>query len=222
MAYIINDTFFQGAIEVPNIDEANSKSLTDLNRLIDEKCRLFMLNLLGYELFTELDALLVDGMLPAVPESPTVDPIPAKWRNLITGTTYTVTDEPDRTWNGLNVVQGTFRTSLLAYYVYSFWLKQNVSFASGVGEVRAEAKNAYNVNSTQRYTEVWNTFVEMYQGENCIGWEWWQYPHVYHVSGNYQYQNNTPVSLLQFLNDNETDFPNITATRYGIKNQLGL
>jgi len=225
MAYLIDDTFFIGKIEVSNLDEANSKSLTALNRIIDEKCRLLLLSALGLVNFQAMDSLLVNGKLPAVPESPDVDPVPPKWRNLITGCNYTVNDVTKR-WKGLYFIEGTYKGSVLANYCFPFYLEENVSYQSGVGEVKAEAKNARGVNSTQKYTTVWNEFLNMYQGSDCSR----RVGNVYHI-GIPQYEgyyvgyfgnNNNDVSLLQFLSENASDYPDCELYVYDVKNQLGI
>jgi len=225
MPYLIDDTFFIGSIEVSNLDEANSKSLTALNRIIDEKCRLLLLSALSLVNFQEMDSFLVNGKLPDVPESPEVDPVPLKWRNLITGCNYTV-DGVTKRWKGLYFTEGTYKGSVLANYCFTFYLEENVSYQSGVGEVKAEAKNARGVNSTQKYTTVWNEFLEMYQGSDCYR----MVGNIYHV-GIPQYDgyylgyfgnNNNDVSLLQFLSENATDYPDCELCVYDVKNQLGL
>lgn len=201
MAYLIDSTSFKGELEIPNLDEANSKSLTELNRLIDEKCRLLMIDVLGSENYEDLGGLLVAGLLP--------DSAPDKWKLLVNGGVYT-TDDVQHTWFGIK--------SMLAWYVYAQYVRDNVSYLSGVGEVRAEAKNAANVNSTQRYVYAWNKFVELYQGNVCS--LNWQYPHIYHVSGNYNY--NRLGGFLNFLANNVVDFPNTVLRQYDAQNQLGL
>ena len=85
--YIINDTYFQAPKrEVPNLDEADSRSFAELERIIDEKCRLLLLDFLSVEQFQELDSYLVDGLFPEDAQS--LDPllpdyVPQKWIDLV-------------------------------------------------------------------------------------------------------------------------------------------
>lgn len=216
--YLINGTYFQRDLTIPNTTEADSKAMLVLEQFIDEKCRLLMRDLLGVTLYNELNSYLVNGMLPAVPEFPTIDPVPLKWRNLVTGCEYSVNDVNYK-WMGLYWSEGTAKGSLLADFTYYYWLLNELSFMSGVGEVRAEAKGAENVNSTQRLVNVWNRFVERYQGV-CNGYHsvysYWFGGNVY---GNHQ---DDTVTLLQFIADNSEDYPNTDNRRYNVKNQLGL
>jgi hypothetical protein len=48
--YIIDDTYFKSLNrEIPNLDEADSRAFAELERIIDEKCRLLLLDFLSVE-----------------------------------------------------------------------------------------------------------------------------------------------------------------------------
>ena len=213
--YIIDDTYFQGEIEVPNIAEADSKSLEELQRLIDEKCRLFMYDVLGDVLSAELDLLLQNGILPTTPVS--------KWTKLIYGENYDL-DGKQLKWDGICSVMSTSKSSLLADYVYTFYLTESNTFLSGVGEMKGEARGAMMVNSTQRYVTIWNRFVKKYQSDLCgnifdfrnyfLDYQFY-YPR-------YERPINKSVSLVQYLTDKADHFPSLSLPYFEIKNQLGL
>lgn len=99
---------------------------------------------------------------------------------------------------------------------------QNESALSGVGNVVIEAKNATNVNNTQISTTVWNEFVNQYQSDYHTR----PYNYIYngvHVVDWLGYNNESGfVSLVKFLSDNDTDYPDATLKMYDFKNQLGL
>jgi len=213
--YIINDTYFQGEIEIPNIAEADSKALTELQRLIDEKCRLFMYDVLGDVLVSELDDLLEDGILPITPES--------KWTKLIYGDSYEL-DGKQVKWEGICVELGTSKSTLLADYVYTFYLTESNTFLSGVGEMKGEARGAMMVNSTQRYVTIWNRFVKKYQSDLCGNiFDFRNYFFNYQFFyPRYERPINKSVSLVQYLTDHPEDFPNLSLPYFEIKNQLGL
>lgn len=218
--YLINDTYFIDYTDIPNVDEPDTKAAAQLERRIDEMGRLFVLEALGATLKTELDGYLVNGLLPVVPDAPAIDPVPVKWRNLVTGCTYTV-DGIDKVWKGLLWQEGTFKGSLMADFVYHSWLEMKVSYMSGVGEVKSKAKNSDNVNSTQRLVTVWNRFVEANQGE----WDNRYDAHYWSIdwrSYNWSYRTDGTVSLIQFLTDKATDYPDARLKTYEIANQLGL
>jgi len=133
--YIIDDTYFNATKRnIPNLDEADSKSFAELELLIDEKCRLLLLSFLTAEQFQELDSYLVDGIFPEPPIG-----IPQKWIDLVNGTTYYKNDV-ELIWTGLIYKKGTYKGSLLADYVYYYWLTENVSYMTGVGDAKSNPK----------------------------------------------------------------------------------
>lgn len=213
--YIIDDTYFQGEISIPNVEEADSRSSTELERLIDEKCRLFLHSVLGSDLYSELDALLFDGILPTTPVG--------KWTKLIYGDSYEL-DGTTVKWDGICVELGSSKSSLLADYVYTFFLNESNTFLSGVGEMKSNASGTVMVNSTQRYVTVWNRFLSKYQSDLCgnlfdfrnyfLDYQFY-YPR-------YERPINKSVSLVQYLTDNSEDFPNLSFPYFEVKNQLGL
>lgn len=222
--YIINDTYFQSPKrEVSNLNEADSKSFAELQLLIDEKCRLLLLDFLTVEQFQELDSYLVNGMFPEVyqPDPLLPDYVPQKWIDLVKGATYEVNDV-NLVWDGLIYSKGTYKGSLLADYVYFFWLESQVSYMTGVGDAKGNPKGAVLVNPTQRYVNTWNDFVKAYQGV-CLaeGFNWFEYGSYYDLFPQYYYSNNQ-VSLIQFLSDKNEDYPNDNRKFFQVKNQLGL
>lgn len=215
--YIIDDTYFQSPKKViPNLDEADSKSFAELELLIDEKCRLLLLDFLTVEQVTELETYLVDGLLPEPPTG-----VPQKWIDLINGKEYTKNGVTLK-WTGLIYTKGTFKGSLLADYVYYFWLTENASYMTGVGDAKGNPKGATLVNPTQRVVNTWNDFVWKYQRDvlgNCD---------FRHVNYNFFWYSdcdilsNPEVSLIQFLQDNDTVYPNPNRKFFKVQNQLGL
>jgi hypothetical protein len=223
--YIIDDTYFQPSKrEVPNLDEADSRTFAELQLLIDEKCRLLLLGFLTLEQFTELDSYLVDGIFPedAQPDELLPNYVPQKWIDLVNGATY-IKNGVTLNWTGLIYKKGAYKGSLLADYVYYYWLTQNVSYMTGVGDAKGNPKGASLVIPTQRVVNTWNDFVKQYQS-NCNGFFNWNYGCFdyswYWVGINYSNQNE--VSLIQFLSDKDEDYPNDNRRLYAIQNQLGL
>ena len=218
--YIINDTYFQAPKrEIPNLDEADSKTFAELELLIDEKCRLLLLGFLTSEQVTELESYLVDGILPEDTSG-----IPQKWIDLVNGKNYTANGVELR-WTGLIWTKGTYKGSLLADFVYYYFLESQASYMTGVGDAKGNPKGATMVNPTQRLVTIWNEFVKQYQMDTT------NICHPFLIDYGYSYNlgNFRPigsyfgeVSLLQFLSDNDTDYPNPNRTFYEVKNQLGL
>ena len=224
--YIINDTYFNSPKrEVANLNEPDSKSFAELESLIDEKCRLLLLDFLTIEQVQDLETYLVNGLLPENAQSTNpLDPgyVPAMWIELIKGVNYEVNDVGLK-WNGLAYSLGTYKGSLLADYVYSFWLESQVSYITGVGDAKGNPKGANLVNPTQRYVNTWNDFVKAYQGRYCEYvsiYPYWQGS--YYGLFPYNYRQGQEVSLIQFLIDKSEIYPNDNRKFFEIKNQLGL
>ena len=212
--YIITPYYFQKQYTIPNIDEMDSKNATVLEICIDQYVRLCLQNALGYNLWKELDLNITDGVLDSG--------APQKWLDLVNGKTYTK-DGKTFTWKGLIYTEGIYKGSLLVPFVYYHFLKENVSLLTGTGEKVLDASNAIGVNSTQRMVMSWNDFVNQYQGQ-------WSFSHhvnrYYHdgvlVEDYFTGNDSEQVNLIQYLEDNETDYPDAQRMIYYVKNQLGL
>ena len=214
MAYIIDASYFQREYYIPNVDELNSSALDDISLFIDDKVRLCLQNALGYTLWADLDSNITNGKLNVG--------APAKWQNLVNGTTY-VKDGKTFAWNGLIYQSGAFKSSLLTPYVFYHWLEYNQSKVTGIGEVVVNSKNAINVNSNQRLTSAWNSFVKQYQdGIYEFAYDRYYRMGIKVVDWYGNNTNNQFVSLIQFLNDNETDYPDASLIKYKYKNELGI
>jgi len=210
--YIINDTYFQAPKrEIPNLDEADSKAFAELERLIDEKCRLFMYYFLTPDEVTEFNSYLVNGLFPIITTG-----IPQKWIDLVNGKIYQA-NGVDLVWNGLISEKGTSKQSLMADFVYHSWLESQVSYMTSVGDAKGNPKGAVLVNPTQRIVTGWNDFVKQYQGNyrRYIG---------SYCDGIISYAENpsNEVSLMQFLSDHPEDYTKSDWYFFEAKNQLGL
>ena len=214
MAYLIDETYFQRELFVPNADDQDRSAYKDLQEFIDDKARLCLKEVLGYTLFKDLDANITNGNLDSG--------APQKWLDLVNGKEYTK-DGYTYYWQGLLIQEGAFKKSLLANFTFYHWLYYNQSRMSGVGEVVLNAKNAINVNSTQRLVSVWNEFVEMYQGKQTK-YTYSEYRRngikVIDWIGNNT--NDYYASLIMFLSDNEEDYPDAPLKMYNAINQFGL
>ena len=210
--YIIDETYFIKELVIPNSNEIDiSESSNPFEMWIDQYARLCLQEVLGNTLFTDLDQNVTNGVLN--------DISPQKWLNLVNGASY-IYKGKNHTWKGLIFEEGTFKGSLLAYFVYCKWLEFQLSQQSGIGEVRGDAINATSVGSTHRYVSIWNQFVSMYQGE-------------YQQTGTFTFIKGVPfydyyngqdyyVSLLEFLKHNEEDYPDAPLKEYNYLNTFGL
>ncbi len=205
--YLINEANFTRELSIPNLTSSQSGNAVELNYYADEKPRLLLQMSLGNVLFSQLDSQVTSGILNVDADQ--------KWKDLVNGKEY-----DGKVWKGLNYLEGSFKVSLLAYYTYWNWV--NDSYLSNF---QIQAKNADNINPTSTLVDIWNKFLEMYQGINnyCL-------PRVSNIYGttfvDYFVNNNSKyVSLLQFLKDNPTDYSNpqlYTFENISNSNSLGL
>lgn len=214
--YLIDETYFVGELSVPKNDSLDVIAQTNpLEVLIDKYSRLLLKNALGITLFNELDGHITDGVLNA-------ENVPDKWNNLVTGTTYT-NGGITKVWKGLLFTEGTFKGSVLAHYTYYHWLIKQMSQITNFGESKGQSVNALNVNDTTTSDHIWNQFIEMYQGRSTVlcsysiknGIPFYDY---------FSSKDNENVSLIQFLSDNDINYPNalLKEEKEGFRNHLGL
>lgn len=211
--YIIDETYFTRELSIPNVNEVQTEAYDTLNYFVDEYVRQLLRDALGIESFNELDNYVIDGAFDSTGA-------PQYIIDLVEGKEYDKSGVTYK-WSGLINTQGVFKKSLLANYVYYQWLLNSFTAQSGVGEVTLNPQNANLVNPTQRLVSTWNKFLEMYQNQ-CL-----KYPQVYYkgytqVIDWLGLSTNTEVSLIQYLQDNKTDFPKATLRVYEYQNQLGI
>jgi hypothetical protein len=211
--YLINETYFIKELSVPNINEMDADNLTILTQYVDEFARKLLKDALGYDLFKELDTNITSGVLNVG--------APQKWLDLVNGCEYTK-DGKTYKWNGLIFTEGFHKSSLLAKFVFYHWLKDNVTTITGTGEKSMKSVNADSVNSNQRLVTVWNDFVSEYQGSNT------RFPTIWYKGATKVIdwfgsgESLGYVSLIQFLTDNETNYPDANLATYSLQNQFGL
>ena len=209
--FIIDKTYFNGILNVPNIYEVNSDELDNLNKNIDKYVRLLLKNFLNAELFIELNSHLTGGVLDAN--------APQKWKNLINGLVYTKNNKT-YVWQGLIYSEGSINISLLAYFVYYYSYQNTIN--SSVGQVLVNPRNAENVNPSEHLTNVWNEFIRMYQGYNSPNPEQYYYNGVLFKDCLGCGGDNSYVSLLQYVRDYKEDYPSINSLCFNYKNRFGI
>ncbi len=218
MATIIDNTYFEkGWLFIPNnenIDAAPADSpdvTTELDLFRIEYERELLLNALGVTLYDELQA-----EIDATPST-------QKWIDLVDGKSYTINSKTKQ-WNGL---VGANTQSLIAFYVYCQYLRNDNSTYLTTGIAQNTANNAERSDPTPKFVKSWTRFLSQYQG-NCYNYG---YPTViYNRSGmvglDYYGQDNIEVNMFQYLTDqNEltpTDFPDFEFKFYETYNTLGI
>lgn len=203
--YLIDASYFQRELSIPNINELQSETGTELTLYIDNKVRTILREILGYELFNDLDSNITAGVLDGG--------APQKWKDFVNGNG---TD-----YLGVLHTDGVYKVSFLANYVYYYWLYDNISNMTATGEKVTQAVNAQNHVSTQRMVSVWNDFVSLYQGvENNYGFK--GFINGVFFRDYYDGNENSFKTVYQFLNENRDDFSTANLPTYKLINSLGL
>ena len=157
---IINAQYFQtkelyipNSVAQPSIGSVLPSATAQLNEEIESIEQSLLLDILGYEQLQELMAQFdEDGNWVE-------DPI-QKWVDLVDG----VDD-----WKGLRYTIGTKKISLIAYYVFFYYLGTDFQTYSTTGMQIPRAENSLYNNPSVKQTTVWNKFIKMYIGDVRYG-----------------------------------------------------
>lgn len=157
---IINAQYFQtkelyipNSVAQPSIGSVLPSATAQLNEEIESIEQSLLLDILGYEQLQELMAQFdEDGNWIADPMQ--------KWVDLVDG----VND-----WKGLRYTIGTKKISLIAYYVFFYYLGIDFQTYSTTGMQIPRAENSLYNNPSVKQTTVWNKFIRMYIGDVRYG-----------------------------------------------------
>lgn len=139
---LLDKTYFVGEINIPNT--SNQSVLERLNFFIAK-----------YE-EQLLRALLGDGLYKAYTDGLAAnDP---KYIAIRDGKDYTDSNAKAYNWMGLR--KESTKQSLIANYVYYWWLRDKVSITTGVGEADVKTDSADKISPAAKMTKAWNEMVE--------------------------------------------------------------
>ena len=152
---IINAQYFQtkelyipNSVAQPSIGSVSPSATTQLNEEIGSIEQSLLLDILGYEQLQELNAQFQeDGEWVEYPIQ--------KWVDLVDG-------KDD--WKGLRYEIGTKKISLIAYYVYFYYLGMDFQTYSTTGMQIPMAENSKTNDPSVKQVSIWNKFVRMYVG----------------------------------------------------------
>jgi hypothetical protein len=209
--FIIDDSYFTGKINVPNVTEYNGSTIEAIDDYINKYGRLFMRETLGNVLFKDLMLNLDNGELK--------EDASQKWVDLINGKEYTKNGET-YTWQGIKGGCDLYKDSVLAYFVYLNYFE--ITYFTGFSLASTEAKNSTIINPSNHLVEIHNDFISLYQG-SCT------YNPITYFNSNevifrdfYHSNNSGFVSYMQFLLDNEANYPKVSIKPLQFKNSLGI
>lgn len=152
--FLKKDVFIPNAVVQPSIGSNTPTSIAQLNAEIDQREYEFTLSFLGDAQNTELyDQFETDGTWKTSALQ--------KWKDLVDGVEF-----DGKKWNGLRYTIGAQKISIIAYYIYFFYLKEDFATYSTTGIQVAKSENATSQLPNEKQTTAWNKFVNMYDGAN--------------------------------------------------------
>lgn len=135
---LISPPCFKGEIVIPNITDPSVQNR--VQGFIDKYEPICLVNVLGYELYK---ALL------ATPTDP-------RFVDLVEGAEFTNCYGQLSMWEGL--VPTNCNESLIANFIYTKLIEDDVSLNTGYGMVKMSPAEAYAFNAGEKITRAWNSF----------------------------------------------------------------
>lgn len=145
---LINSQYFTGEVYIPNLTGSGvvvTGNIEELNRFITKYEKLYLLYLLGQDLY---EAFLA-GLATAQQEPPV--PPAQKWIDL-----------------KAQLIDETAKLSPIVGYVYYHYSRHRLSTSAALGEVEQSAENATNVLNTDKMMRAYNESVR--DGRNVYDW----------------------------------------------------
>lgn len=216
---ILTRSYFKADIHIPNAqDTAPNSSLlgngSKLDLFIEDYEREVLTKCLGFDLYNEFYTQFENNEL-----KPTAH---QKWKDLLNGKTYELNGRTVK-FKGLIFKQGNLERSLIAYYIFYQFLKDDIESYTGTGIKQEKSKNAIAVSPIPKAVKSWRKFFELAVGQHFnptimyrnsgVGIDWLQ-------------GNTGERSLYQFINDSNViepnTYPNWSPYPFENLNQFGV
>lgn len=147
------ELYIPNSVAQPTIGSVSPSATAQLNEEIDSIEQSLLLDVLGYEQLQELLAQFESN------GDWIVDPL-QKWVDLVDG-------KDD--WKGLRYSIGSKKVSLIAYYVFFYYLGMDFQTYSTTGMQMPRAENSVTNDVSVKQVSVWNKFIAMYVGDVIYG-----------------------------------------------------
>lgn len=233
---LTDDTYFEVYNYVPNIKEydPNNRTQNTLSDTIVDAENEVLSVAFGIQMLNDFSKYVLPngGFMESIPDDAPQDEKDRfeAYKKIVFGEEYTK-DNQYCQWKGLLEVNP--KRSLLADYVYSVYLTDNVTQTTSIGENKGEHKIGSTASSVPKITKAYNKFVERFNGGligQVSGFTQEGNPFWFIGNRGVDYYGIDPkyglVPLLQYLKDRESDLPylktNPFAYEVGIKNSFGL
>lgn len=211
-SYFLNKSvFIPNAVKQPSIGGNTPDAVSQLTEEINEKEAKLLIMALGYEQYLELsEQFETNGEW----KSDALD----KWKELVDGVTY-----GEKRWNGLRYTLGTKKISLIAYYVFFYYLGEDFTSYTTTGVQSPDAENSTKQTPNHKQAGAWNTFVKMYNGSKLCST---QPSYFSNWNGHgIQWRGNTDaneVDLYEFLSNNSETYDTSFFQRQNVINAMNL
>jgi hypothetical protein len=197
---LIDVSYFKGALQIPNIDK--DQTAFEDNYITPYESEI-LTRLLGNDLYQQVLTNYDTG-------------VDDKWKDLVEGTDYEVEVNGvtyDVKWNGLI---NSDKLSLIAYYVYFNYVKQNYQQLTGLGVSANVQENATIVSPNEKLVWSWNeckrlSGTNVYDNYSCL-----------QITDQVTVYNELQPSLFNFINENITDYDNWIYNSLKGMNVLGI
>ena len=203
MAFI-DSTYFTGEIAIPG-----ASSETALTQAIAQYEKEILIKLLGYKLYSLLQADLVDGA-----------PVTQIYIDLVNGKEFTLT------YNGVDYLvkweglANAAKQSLIAYYVFYKYVERNVSTFYGTGVSQANVQEGWQrINPASKMINAWERMRELY---GKVPPEYKQYYDRPILGTDLSEIWELQGTAYNFLLENKTDYPDWVFTPLWNMNQFGI
>jgi hypothetical protein len=149
-----------------------------------------------------------------------IDNAATKWQNLVKGVTY-VKDTETYRFDGL---RGFNKESLIAYFVYCEYLRNDQSYYATTGVVKSKTKNAESYDPTSKFISCYYAFLKRYQNDCNLNSPIYYMSDSGTIGVDYygQGDENGIVTLETFLKDNESDYDGYSFKRFERINSFGI
>lgn len=162
MIYLINSDFFVDGLDIPNTGKDDvSVRLSGFIAQYEVEC---LRQILGYPLYKLFNAEVQSGTYSE------------RFQNLLDGADYTVNDRL-RNWQGLvrsednDDDEPILRISLIANYIYWFWMDDAATKSTGVGATgKMDVQAGKSVTPADKMVKAWNSFSAQTQAMISFLW----------------------------------------------------
>ena len=224
---IINTEYFQGEIYLPHAKPGISSGVKDVENKVQSFMEDYVLDYinksfgpkLANEFINELDDAEANGLKSGADQ---------KWDNLLNGMTYTNPAGDEVIWRGIRRKSnstGDYNRSFLANYVYFHYESSDFTTRGGTGNVKVQAANAENDNTSYKSVKAWRRFAEWVEGTNPSS--------PYGIKGGFlggpyvdYFAGSEEVFLYRFVNDQneliEDTYADFTPISWGNINQFSI